>query len=747
VDRERWGRKISHYKRLNNEEGQELAATKVRAVHSLPKHNEAAVCTLSPDKPLTDPQDDQLGYALFARHLAFSLTKMVPADGFVVALYGPWGSGKTTLLNFLFHYFKQAIPEEQPLIVPFNPWWFSGHEKLAKHFFDQFQVSLAASDIVKGDLAEKIAEFASMVSELPPTIHIPYVSVGNVAVEFTPMKPVIKNIVKLKMEIAEELRHQSRRIFVTVDDIDRLNPEEIRQLFGLIKSIADFPNIVYLLTFDKRVVIEALRESQGISGENYLEKIVQSPFELPLPDQSSLHRLLLDKLDKIMAGTPEELFDQTYWSGIFINGIAHFISTPRKINLLTNTLSVTYMAVHGEVNPADFTGIETLRIFAPEAYHMVRTYPEKFTGRELMSSRIEQLRMFHESWITQVAEEDRESVKALLSRLFPKLENVWENLGFDRPLESTWRRQLRICSPEIFPIYFHLALPPGNISHGEITAILSQVDNPQVFSSRLLELANQVRPDGFTRLQAFLNRVMDYTAKEIAPESIPSIFLSLFDVGDQFSRPEDESSGKLPIGNEQRLTQIILQLLRRLPLETRFDVLRQAITNGRSVFTTVRNVMELSKLADKYASGDHAKVESLIRQNDQVSLEALALAKVRDAAKDESLFNCPKLIELLSLWKGLAGDAEPKKWVNRMAADDHNLVSLLEKFIEKDYSQTMLKVDGGPRYRLNHRVLESYLEPGSLLNRVRTLLKSDWLSESQQVALHQFIENQNSKVN
>jgi predicted KAP-like P-loop ATPase len=749
VDRERWGRKISHYKRLEGGEGKASPTTAVRPVHSLPKRDEVRVveqfCTLSPDKPLTDPQDDQLGYALFARHLAFSLTKMVPADGFVVAIYGPWGSGKTTLLNFLFHYFQQAPPEEQPLIVPFNPWWFSGHEKLAKHFFDQFQVSLAASDIVKADLAEKIAEFAAMVSELPPTIHIPYVSIGNVAVEFTPMKPVIKNVVKLKMEIAEELRQQPRRIFVTVDDIDRLNPEEIRQLFGLIKSIADFPNIIYLLTFDKRVVIEALRESQGISGENYLEKIVQSPFELPLPDQSSLHRLLLDKLEKIMVGTPEELFDQTYWGSVFINGIEHFISTPRKINLLTNTLSVTYTAVRGEVNPVDFTAIETLRIFAPEAYHMIRTYPEKFTGRELMSSRIEQLRMFHEAWITQVAEEDREAVKALLSRLFPKLENVWENLGFDRPLEAAWRKQLRICSPDIFSIYFHLALPPGTISHGEIRSILSQVDDPQAFSARLLELASQVRPDGFTRLQAFLNRVMDYTDKEIAPESIHSIFLSLFDVGDQFIRPEDESSGKLPIGNEQRLTQIILQLLRRLPLETRFDALRQAITSGRSVFTTVRNVMELSKLADKYAGDDHAKGVPLIRQDDQVSLEKLALAKVRDAAKDESLLKCPKLPELLSLWKGFAGDAEPKKWVHKIVADDRNLVNLLEKFLEKDFGQTMLKVESEHRYRLNHRVLEAYLESGSILDRVRTLVKSDWVSETQKVALQQFLENHDSQ--
>lgn len=744
MDREHWGRKISHYKRLDDGAGKEPPLTAVTPIHSLPKSDGIGPlrqsCKLSADKPLIDPKDDQLGYALFARHLALSLIKMVPIDGFVLAIYGPWGSGKTTLLNFLFHYFHQATPDEQPIIVPFNPWWFSGHEKLGKHFFDQFQASLAASDAVTGSLVEKIAEFSSMVSELPATINIPYISIGNIAVEFTPAKPAIKNVVKLKLEIAEELRKQPRRIFVTVDDIDRLNPEEIRQLFGLIKSIADFPNIIYLLTFDKRVVIEALREAQGISGENYLEKIVQSPFELPLPDQFSLYRLLLDKLEIIMAGTPEELFDQTYWGSVFMNGIEHFISTPRKINLLTNTLSVTYAAVRGEVNPVDFIGIETLRIFSPEAYHMIRTYPEKFTGRELMSSKIDQLRLFHESWITQVAEEDREAVKGLLSRLFPKLENVWENLGFDRPLEGVWRKHLRICSPDIFPIYFHLALPLGTISHGDINAILSLVDEPQAFSARLLELAAQVRPDGFTRLQVFLDRVLDYADKEIAPESIPSIFLSLFDAGDQFIRSEDEGSGKLPLGNEQRLTQIILQLLRRLPWESRFDALREAITQGRAVYTSVRNVMVLSKLGDKYANDEHAKVVPLIRHSDQVSLEELALAKVRDAAKDESLLTCPKLPELLSLWKDLAGDAEPRSWLDKIVLDDHTLANLLEKFLEKDFSHTMLKVEAGARYRLNHRTLEAYLEPASLLGRVRTLAKSAWLSEPQKVALQQFLK-------
>ena len=256
------------------------------------------------------------------------------------------------------------------------------------------------------------------------------------------------------MEIAEELRKQPRRIFVTVDDIDRLNPDEIRQLFGVIKSVADFPNVVYLLTFDKKVVIEALRESQGISGENYLEKIVQFPFELPLPDRSSLYRLLFARLESIMAGTPEGLFDQTYWGNVFMRGIEHFISTPRKINLLTNTLSVTYPVVQGEVNPVDFIGIETLRIFCPEAYNMIRTSSGKIHRPGMVASKIDQLRIFQDSWVTQIEEGSREAVRGLLSQLFPKLGEMWGDLGFDPPNEATWRKQLRICSPvaaHIFP--------------------------------------------------------------------------------------------------------------------------------------------------------------------------------------------------------------------------------------------------------------------------------------------------------
>ena len=117
------------------------------------------------------------------------------------------------------------------------------------------------------------------------------------------------------------------------------------------------------------------------------------------------------------------------------------------------------------------------------------------------------------------------------------------------------------------------------------------------------------------------------------------------------------------------------------------------------------------------------------------------LAKVRNAATDESLLKCPKLPEILSLWKDLAGEAEPITWVNTVGRDDRNLANLLEKFMEKDFSHSMMQVDGDPRYRLNQKVLTPFLDPGSILDRTRALTESEWLGEPQKDALRQFIKH------
>jgi predicted KAP-like P-loop ATPase len=219
---------------------------------------------ISPDRPGEDPVSDRLGYAPFAKHLADSILRLPSSEGLVIALYGVWGTGKTTMLNYVRHYIRQSPAGQQPTLVAFNPWWFSGNEDLIRAFFGQLQAHLGRAGGASGILRNKLADFSEMVSDIP----LPYAQVGKVAAKALRTKP--KDVTKLKEEISNALVKQKKRILVTIDDIDRLGSEEVRAVFRVVKAVADFPNITYLLAFDKRVVTQSLEEFHPGSGDDYL---------------------------------------------------------------------------------------------------------------------------------------------------------------------------------------------------------------------------------------------------------------------------------------------------------------------------------------------------------------------------------------------------------------------------------------------------------------------------------------------
>ena len=79
-----------------------------------------------------------------------------------------------------------------------------------------------------------------------------------------------------------------------LDDIDHLSNEQIRYVFQLITSVARFPNTIYLLVFDKEIVVEALKDVQSGNGQDYLEKVIQMPIQIPDIQRSDLRNILFD---------------------------------------------------------------------------------------------------------------------------------------------------------------------------------------------------------------------------------------------------------------------------------------------------------------------------------------------------------------------------------------------------------------------------------------------------------------------
>ena len=691
----------------------------------------------SSDRPLTDPHDDRLGYAPFAKQLAASILRLAPTDGIVIAIYGPWGSGKTTLLNFVKFYLDEVSEDKAPVVMDFNPWWFTGHEDLTRRFFDQLRSVLSRWKVIGERAIKQLAKFAEIVAEAP-SAKVSWIG-KRVAKLGQP-----KDVTSLKDSIVKELRRLQHKIVVVIDDIDRLTADEVRQLFQVIKAVADFPNLIYVLGFDKEVAVKALSETQGLPGEIYLQKIVQVPFELPLPDKMALRQLLFERLDRVLVDTPEELFDQSYWSNVYFEGLDRFIETPRNIVVLMNTLRVTYAAVVGEVSAVDFITVEALRVFRPGLYDLIRRNPQSFVGHSANSGflrpDVDSLKRFHQAYLDQLEEKEREPIKALLRRLFPKLEAIWGNTHYGAEWEGTWRKQRRVCSPDVFPAYFRLAVPSGGISNAEMKAALALTSDATTFAQRLLELADQIRPDGTTRVREFLERLQDYTGADIPTDHIPAVIEALLDVGDQLLRPEDQRRGMFDFRNDIRIGRVLWQLLRRLDRSARTELLKRAMRKGRATAIIVHEIIVLGQQHGKYSERQpDPESERLVGEDDLKELEALGLERIRNAARDGTLLGSPELPMLLYRWRDWAGEADAKEWARETTADDGNLLAFLEKFGQVTFSQTLTDSVGSTAYRLNPKSLEPFLDLVQVAARLKRILESQDLTEDQRRAARQFL--------
>lgn len=694
--------------------------------------------SLSPDIPLKHPSEDALGYAPFAKQLADVVMRMIPHDGLVMSINGSWGAGKSTVLNFMIHYLEQEQEEKRPLIIRFNPWWFSGQEDLTRLLIGQIRARLGDKDY--GSLKKKLADFADLASKIPV---LPGREVGEFFAKKLNGEP---DLIALKEKIDELLLSKNRKILVLIDDIDRLSSNEVRDLFRTIKATANFSNVIYLLAFDNKVVVEALEQGYVISGQQYLEKIVQVPFDLPHLEQTALRKLFFEELQKIISGTPEYLFDEMHWANIYFDGLEHFINTPRTISRLINTLRATYLSVKGEVNSVDFIVVEALRLFRPEIYNVIRKNKGLLTGilseRALETDNIESYKKLYQSWLSQSPEGDREAVKLLLARLFPNLESLYMNALYSSDFLSIWRKQLRICSPDIFPIYFRFSVAEDAITAAELQLLLNFSNDAVKFGNILADYSTQIGRDGTTRLRSVLERLQDYTREDISTENIETVVCALFRVGDQLLKKEDERRYIFDVDNDMRISRLVYQLISRLEEEKRFEILFKAIQEGEALSLSVHEVSILGQHHGKFTDNEPKPESQRIVNSEHLSLlEQLVLEKIHQAAENNVLLATPKLARILWSWKTWVDDEqEVRNWVFEVTEDNKDLAIFLEHFANIHYISSSGDTLSRSELRVELKHLEPFIDLSNLIDRVRGIIDTEALSEDQLIVARQFIK-------
>ena len=436
---------------------------------------------ISSDLPITKAADDKLNRKSFADNLAQVLLQYSFPSSFTIGLYGEWGSGKTSLLNMVLETVEST--DDHAVILRFNPWLCADTSQLIRQFFKQMATAIKLKKPASAHVWELIDQYADIwdAASLIPGAGVIFAAAGK-----TLTKKAKKHIDQRagdlqgrKNQIIEKMAEEKLKIIVSIDDIDRLSEDEIIAVFQLVKALADFPNTIYLLAFDYDVVVRALGKVQHGDGREYLEKIIQVPFEMPTPSMANIHDALFSKLNPILEDIPEERWDKATWAELFQFGMKEYIRSIRDVIRYANVFSLKYELLKDETDPVDLLGLTCLQVFEPAVYSKLPIYKDTLCGAnqgysyEMQQTDEEKVRRTVEMLAPDNGEiVNAKATKAILEILFPRTQSVTSvtHGGGGYYSHRKFFINNRISVPACFDRYFSLtlendAIPTAAVKH------------------------------------------------------------------------------------------------------------------------------------------------------------------------------------------------------------------------------------------------------------------------------------------
>lgn len=691
------------------------------------------------DSALEHPEQDRLGYSPFSEDLAGFIHDEIPSTEFVIGIYGEWGSGKSTILEFLEFYLRQR--DNPPLVIKFNPWWFSDQADLIEKFFAELESGLATDSqfensrehIQKFTSAlsrDRIQKIASALSKVPSSVTggLPVDSAAEAVNAW--LDSDVPPLGEIKEDISENLQNSDRKVIVLIDDIDRLTEDEIRQMFRLVKSVADFPNIIYVLAFDQEVVIKALDGEQGPgNGEEYLEKIIQLPQHVPIPEEGTLRSFFLENLD-LLLGNDNRNWDESRWQGAYSKAIVPIIQTPRDAVRLSNSIKGLYFKVGENVNFVDLVIVEVLRVFYRPVYEEIRDRKDDFV---VQRSHIEISDDQYAFLSDDFNEEERERIKTLLGYLFPQYGTSASSIHLGDLRK--YRKQKRICHPDMYPYYFRQSIPQGEIPISEMKSIVESTNNVDEFSEKLLDLSNEAGREHRSKANTFLQRFEGYT-DEIPRERIDNLLVALFIVGDRLIL-EDPSRSMLDNGSDSSLFRIILNLLKRINHEGRHSVLSNAIQEGNSVYLPTYFIILMLQEHGEYRGEERDKKDRTFDSEQIAVLKENTVNKIKELADSGDLVDTPHLHRVLKRWHEWGVSEEVENWSEETFSNRQELLNLLSGMVQVGTTSTSRTVS--KTEYINPDNIEPYLEISFVEDRLNEI-DDEELSEDEKEVVRQFIE-------
>lgn len=680
------------------------------------------VCGLLIDAPISNSEQDILARTSFANELAKVIANQQTTESIVLALRGDWGSGKSSIKNLVVENIREKF-ENKVHVLEFNPWQWGSDEAISQVFFREIAAALGQESKSIGGMlrAYKFRQYAKLLNSLSGVTKLAgdktssaigwlgSIGLGTAGLGLAFQNLLIKEIVGIiliigavsaftskvfdffgldtdsgkplelvRAELQNKLKSLPRNLLIVIDDIDRLEPEQIRLVMRLVKSNANLPKITYLLLFQRSIVEKALDSISNNDGGRYLEKIVQVSFDVPVVERARIEIAALKGLEKILKGelTLQNGFDPDRWANIWQGGLRKLFRNLRDVQRFLNVID-THLNWHRshqflEVNLVDFIALEALRVFEPDVFTAIFQAKALLTrGHNRSQSQIDSILA-----ITSSVEGERQStINIVLDRIFPNFESSRSGHEYDVSRSTEWLQERRACTDRYFDHYFMLRLPDGEISESEFRDFLDLDDK-----TKIMEAFEAFKTKD--HLAVLLMRLNE-AKKKLPIKNIAALLPALIDIADAL----------------ENLTPFVLF--------TPFDAIWYAANGylkniedindrGQVLLAAMQNSTGLiipSVLIDRE---DERRKEvqqndlKILTDDDLASVKDLLLSKIKaESAAVERFLANPYFMRIFNKWKILVGEDEPREWVSKIVANDAFFLKLLKVFTIAEHSQAL----------------------------------------------------------
>lgn len=623
-----------------------------------------------------------------------------------------------------------------PLVMKFAPWNYSDKDNLISIFFQSLKnkIELQDNEELKKEVGKALNDYAGAFDALSL---IPIVGSGVAAILKTVAQAQGTNLMqgadleKTKELLESALVEVNKKIVIIIDDIDRLTNSQIRDVFQLVKQVADFPNIIYILAMDREVVRRALQEVHNVDGNEYLQKIIQVPFEIPELRKSKLNSIFFSRLDEVVKEISDKIkWDDMYWKDVFQNCIEPYINTLRDVNRVINTFQFKYGAMYEETAFEDMIGITTIEVLDPELYKWIGNNKEAvcggfFHGLSFDKSDKDYRMKYSEEFLSLEINPDR-AIRCIAA-MFPMFANDVNEKGFEYFSSSDIRSKMRAAHKERFELYFMYDLDDIRIPRNIINACIYKLDTESI-RNHLDKINKQGNIIYFLdEVRSLINNIPYKRLGLIA-----SIFLEM-----QGNFHGQNSKSIFTISANDIAERCIDDMMNRLKTEEdRFKIIYTAVKNLNSLNlgTMARRINRIELAYGRLAGKEEKEEGKIISLNHLREIEELYVSRIHDIVKTVPFVDIKGSKFVFYLWESFEKEGA-KNYINEMFEDDVNKIRFVCMFADK-WNET-----NGCSWSFNPKTYSKYISDEEIFNLIQDYDKSmlEIFSREEQIKMASFV--------